>query len=164
MPDVYVGLGSNHEPGEHLRRAVARLAERVGTVACSGVYRGAAVGAPAPDYYNLAVRFATSLGGTALRSVLDELEDAAGRERGQRTLVSLDLDLLLYGVRVDPVLGVPRGDVLRRAFVLAPLAELAPTARHPITGEALGAVWSALAVRRPALVRVGTIDAPSRWD
>lgn len=161
MPDVYVGLGSNHEPGENLRRAVARLAERFGAVTCSAVYRAAAVGEPAPDYYNLVAHLATSLEAAALGNDLKQIEAAAGRDRSAPTVVGLDLDLLLYGARVDPKLRVPRTDVLRHAFVLVPLAEIAPQLTHPVTGQSMRAARGGLTAT--GLVRVGTIDAP-HWD
>ena len=61
----------------------------------------------------------------------------------------LDLDLLLYGSLVDPELRVPRHDVLRYAFVLRPLSELAPRLVHPVTGRTLRAEWQAATGRGP---------------
>jgi 2-amino-4-hydroxy-6-hydroxymethyldihydropteridine diphosphokinase len=153
MPDVYVGLGSNREPDQHLRSAVAGLQEIFGTVRCSCLYRSPAFGDPAPDYCNLAATFATNVGSAALVDVLAGLERAAGRQRAPHALVSLDVDLLMYGSRVDARLRLPRADVLRRAYVLAPLAELAPDVRHPVTGVRIGAAWNELASARPAVQR-----------
>lgn len=157
MPEVYVGLASNHEPGTHLQRAVAALTERFGVVRCSAVYRSAAAGPPAPHYWNLAATFVAACDPASLAAALRELEHAAGRRRDDPALVTLDLDLLLYGCRVDPVLRVPRSDVLRRPFVLLPLAELAPALVHPVTGARLAGAAAAL---RPhaALARLSAFD------
>ena len=70
----------------------------------------------------------------------------------------LDLDLLLYGRRVDPGRCLPHADVLRRAFVLAPLAELAPRLEHPLTGQPYAHAWKVLAARGACgVTRVGTL-------
>ena len=111
-----------------MRAAVAALERAFGTLRCSTVYRSVAVGASAPDYLNLAVAFDCRLGADAVKSALIETEAALGRTReGPRSsLCAIDLDLLIHGRRVDAQRRLPHPDVLRRAFVLAPLAELAP--------------------------------------
>jgi 2-amino-4-hydroxy-6-hydroxymethyldihydropteridine diphosphokinase len=156
MPEAYVGAGSNIDPERRLQAAVAALEQRFGAVRCSGVYRSRAVGTPAADYLNLVVRFTTDLPPDELKLVLRELETAAGRARlpaGARDC-PLDLDLLVYGRRVDAQRRLPHDDVLRRAFVLAPLAELAPGLAHPVTGESIAAAWAALERRGPVPRRV----------
>ena len=159
MPEVYVGLGSNLEPRTHLRLAVKRLTEQFGAVRCSAVYSSPAAGDPAPDYWNLAAGFSTSIAHSTLVAFLAELERGAGRVRSPGAQVTLDADLLLYGRRVDAKLRVPRADVLRRPFVLAPLAELAPQLDHPVTGVRIGAAWRALERTRPTLERRGALSA-----
>ena len=155
MPDVYVGLGSNVDAEQQLRRAVAGLEKRFGPVRRSSVYVSPATGVPAPDYLNLVVAFSTQVTLSEVREALASLESSAGRIRGSPAdgACRLDLDLLLYGRRVDPEARVPRADIRRHSYVLAPLAELAPELLHPVTGEALGAAWraqSSRAVRRLA--------------
>ena len=71
---------------------------------------------------------------------------------------SLDLDLLLYGERVDPVQRLPRDDVLKYPFALAPLAELAAGLIHPVTGGAIGEAWRSMAEARPPLQRLDEAD------
>ena len=145
MPEAYVGLASNVDAERQLRRAVAGLEKRFGPARRSSVYSSAATGVPAPDYLNLVVAFATHFALGEVREFLAALESSAGRVRGTRAAgaCQLDLDLLLYGRRVDPEARVPRGDIRRHPYVLAPLAELAPELLHPVTGEALGAAWRA---------------------
>ena len=135
MPEVFIGAGSNSDPERRLRGALAELTRRFGPVRSSSVYRSAAVGVPAAGYSNLAVAFSTELSVDALRDELRAIEALAGRSRADPAVCELDLDLLLYGRRVDAVQRLPRPGLLTRPFVLVPLAELAPELAHPVTGE-----------------------------
>lgn len=161
MPDAYVGVGSNHDAERHLTEAWTALRERFPAARCSALYRSAAVGAPAPDYLNMVVGFATELGPDALKRELRALEARAGRSRSEPrgALCALDLDLLLYGCRVDAERGLPHRDVLSRAFVLAPLAELAPRLEHPLTGQPYAQAWKRLAAQEPGITRAGALRA-----
>ena len=66
----------------------------------------------------------------------------------------LDLDLLLYGSMVDPDRKLPRPDILRYAFVLGPLAELAPALVHPVTGQAFNGAWQEMSLIKQPLRRL----------
>jgi 2-amino-4-hydroxy-6-hydroxymethyldihydropteridine diphosphokinase len=156
MPDVYVGLGSNLDPQRHLNEAIGGLEQRFGPIRRSAVYRSPAHGRTAADYWNLVAGWTAACGVAALQIALEELESAAGRVRPS-SACSLDLDLLVYGRRVEARLRVPRDDVLRRAYVLGPLAELAPELRHPVTGAQVGRAWQAL-VKDAALLRLGHLE------
>jgi 2-amino-4-hydroxy-6-hydroxymethyldihydropteridine diphosphokinase len=147
MPDVYVGLGSNADAERRIAAALADLRARFGTVRCSSLYRSADAAGGALDYLNAAAAFASGEPLATVRAVLAGLEGAAGRIRPNApgAPCPLDLDLLLYGDAVDGEARLPRADVLARAFVLAPLAELAPRLRHPVTGEAFAAAWERVA-------------------
>jgi 2-amino-4-hydroxy-6-hydroxymethyldihydropteridine diphosphokinase len=155
---AYVALGSNLGAREqHLFSALAALRATPGirSVAVSHLYETRPVG-PGPQgcYLNAVARLETTLAPRALLERLLAIERVEGRERGpQRDLPrSLDLDLLLYGdLCVDePGLVVPHPRLHERAFVLEPLSELAPAARHP----GLGARFDLLAaqVRNPSAV------------
>lgn len=161
MTAVYVGAGSNSAAVEQLRAALAALERAFGTVRCSAVYRSVAVGAPAPDYLNLALAFDSPLGADAVKSALIEIEAALGRTReGPRSsLCAIDLDLSIHGRRVDAQRRLPHPDVLRRAFVLAPLAELAPDLAHPVTGEPLESARRRLAATLPRIENLGRLEA-----
>lgn len=159
MPDVYVGLASNVEPAAHLTRAVAALARQFAPIACSSVYRSPALGGSGRDYWNMVARFATDAAIDDVRASFARIESAEGRDRSHADRCTLDLDLLLYGRRVDAERRLPRADILRRPFVLAPLAELAPTLGHPVTGEALIDCWQRVAASRPALTHLGPLPS-----
>jgi 2-amino-4-hydroxy-6-hydroxymethyldihydropteridine diphosphokinase len=160
---VYVAAGSNVSPVVNLRAAVAALARAFGQLRCSSVYRSAAVGPAAPDYLNMAIGFSTELGSEAVKRALEAIEAEAGRSRfGARPIeVTLDLDLALHGRRVDAARRLPHEDVLRRGFVLGPIAELAPGLVHPLTGEPLGSAWERLGRAAAVLLNVGPIETLS---
>jgi 2-amino-4-hydroxy-6-hydroxymethyldihydropteridine diphosphokinase len=140
---AFIGLGANlGDPEAQVRRALAALAELPGTrlLAASSLYRSAPVGVIAqPDFINAVAAAETTLAARALLEALLAAERRFGRRRdfpgAPRTL---DLDLLLYGDRVitEPGLVVPHPRMHERAFVLAPLAEIAPDIAIPGKGRA----------------------------
>jgi 2-amino-4-hydroxy-6-hydroxymethyldihydropteridine diphosphokinase len=134
---AYVALGANLGDAQaavrHAMQALDRLPlSRV--AARSGLYRSAPVArnsgpADGPDYINAVVALDTRLPAPDLLDQLQALEQAAGRERSYPDAPrTLDLDILLYGeARIDsPRLTVPHPRMVQRAFVLVPLAEIAP--------------------------------------
>jgi 2-amino-4-hydroxy-6-hydroxymethyldihydropteridine diphosphokinase len=134
MERVYIGLGSNlAEPREQLRGALKALAALPSSslVAVSSLYISDPLGPPdQPRYNNAVAALDTSLAPLTLLDALQAIEQAQGRERkaerwGPRTL---DLDILLFGDRLldEPRLTVPHYHLHARAFVLYPLAEVAP--------------------------------------
>ena len=142
---VYVSAGSNIEPERHLRAALSEMEEHFGQLSLSSVYRTTAVGFTGDDFLNLVVSFMTSMPVGAVVSELDRIEELAGRRRDARRFTSrtLDLDLLMYADRVvdEPDLKLPRADIMKYAFVLGPLAELAPDLLHPIEGVSMRDLW-----------------------
>jgi 2-amino-4-hydroxy-6-hydroxymethyldihydropteridine diphosphokinase len=145
MPRVYVSIGSNVEREKNIRGALAALRERFGTVTASRVYECPAVGFDGADFYNLVAAFDTDESVEAVHAALAAMETAHGRTRsGPRfSPRTLDLDILLYGdlVRHDSDLDIPRDDIGKYAFVLGPLAEIAPALAHPETGVTLAEMW-----------------------
>ncbi|MGC3987596.1 MAG: 2-amino-4-hydroxy-6-hydroxymethyldihydropteridine diphosphokinase [Pseudorhodoferax sp.] len=134
MPAVtaFVGLGANLGAARaSVLAALEQLAALPATrlVRASSLYRSAPVDAGGPDYINAVAELATELAPLALLDALQALETAAGRERPYRNAPrTLDLDLLLYGdTEIDlPRLQLPHPRMAERAFVLVPLAEIAP--------------------------------------
>jgi 2-amino-4-hydroxy-6-hydroxymethyldihydropteridine diphosphokinase len=144
MPEIFVGAGSNAAPRRSLETAVAELERQFGALRLSSVYRSAAQGVAAADYLNLVVRLTTDCDVDSLLDALRAIETLAGRSRRDPAVVELDLDLLLYGGRVDAKRRLPRPGTFALPFVLGPLAELAPELVHPVTGERCAAAWRAL--------------------
>jgi 2-amino-4-hydroxy-6-hydroxymethyldihydropteridine diphosphokinase len=145
MTAVFVAVGSNVEPRDNLRRALSELSRHY-RLKLSPVYRNKAVGFEGDDFINLVVGFETSDALEQVVARLHEAETVCGRPRDAPKWAprTMDLDLLLYGdlVRDDPGLKLPRGDLIKRAYMLRPMAELAPDFRHPINGKTMLELWS----------------------
>lgn len=138
-----IALGSNLGDSQQILGAALRQLDadaQIEVVACSQLYRTAPVGPPQPDYLNCCALLQTSLTPTALLRRLLAVEAAFGRVRRQRWGPRLlDLDLLLFGDWVidTPTLQVPHPRMHERAFVLVPLAEIAPDWIDPVSGKAI---------------------------
>lgn len=145
MPRVWISIGSNIEPARHVETALAELRELFGNLVVSPVYEAQAVGFDAPPFLNLVVGVETDRPPSELHRLMREIEAHHGRRRTGARFSSrtLDLDLLTYGDRVTDEGGkhLPRDEILGYAFVLAPLADVAPAERHPEVGETYGALW-----------------------
>ena len=129
---VWIALGANlGDAQQSLRDAIAAIGQLPGTTLTqqSSLYRTAPVDSSGPDYINAVVQINTVLTAPALLAALQAIEQAAGRERPYRNAPrTLDLDILLYGnARISsPTLTVPHPRMHERAFVLMPLAQIAP--------------------------------------
>ena len=127
-----VGLGANlGNPQAALAGAMASIAalDGVKLVAQSAFYRSAPIDSSGPDYVNAVVQLQTTLTAPEFLAQLQAIEQGAGRERPYRNAPrTLDLDLLLFGDASiqSPSLTVPHPRMWQRAFVLLPLAEIAP--------------------------------------
>lgn len=155
--DVYVGIGSNIDPGKNLREALAAMAESFGQCRHSCVYQSPPYGFEGDDFLNMVVKFSSHVAPEIVEERLSAIEYSGGRKRNVHKSAprTLDLDLLLYGQMVEPALRLPRDDVLRYPFVLAPLAEIAPGLEHPLTGQPMRAAWASMRTTAARIVRYG---------
>ena len=129
---AYIALGANLGDAKRtMQQAIADIAKLPDTVLfkASSLYQTAPIDSAGPDYINAVVQVLTSLGPYHLLKQLQNLEQIAGRVRPYTNAPrTLDLDLLLYGSAqiTSPTLTVPHPRMLQRAFVLQPLAQIAP--------------------------------------
>ncbi len=158
MAQVYLGLGSNIEPLANLELGVAELRRRFGGLELSPVYSGPAIGFESDDFLNMVVGLRTDMAPEAILEEIEDIHRLARRERDEAKLGprTLDVDLLLYDdlVADTPGCGLPRRDVLEYAFVLRPLAELAPELIHPATGRTMREHWAEFDAASQPLTRV----------
>lgn len=149
MPRIYIGIGSNIEAEKNIRIAVAALRQHYGDLLISTVYESAAVGFSGNNFLNLVIGCDTQEDVHQVAEKLHEIENAHGRDRSAPKFSSrtLDLDILLYDDLIidEPGLQLPREEITENAFVLWPLAELAPDYKHPVLGTTLAELWAAYA-------------------
>lgn len=148
MQTAYLGLGSNrrrtHHIGAGIRALHARFASAEHPIRVARVFESAAIGFDGHDFYNTVVAIETDVSVADLVAACKTIE----REHGHPSSApkysprTLDIDVLLYADLVceQPIV-LPRTEVLENAFVLWPLAELAPTFVHPVQGQTFAQLW-----------------------
>lgn len=145
MAVIYISVGSNIDRKKNLRAALAALRARFDHVRTSPVYESVAVGFDGKNFYNLVVEAHTDLTPDQVVQTLRATEDAQLRDRTQPKFSprTLDLDLLLYDDLVvqQPEFQLPRDEIVKYAFVLAPLADLVPQVLHPTLKQTFAELW-----------------------
>jgi 2-amino-4-hydroxy-6-hydroxymethyldihydropteridine diphosphokinase len=145
MSDAYVAIGSNINPLENVAKAAAELNRVFPNARFSSWYRNAAVGFEGDDFVNGVVGFTTGLPLPTVIEHLHAIEALCGRPRDAPRWAprAMDLDVLLFDDLVcsEPTLKLPRPDLLKRPYMLGPLAEIAPEVVHPTAGLTIGELW-----------------------
>ena len=143
---VFVAAGSNVEPEKNLERACTQIRRIWPDAHFSRAWRNAAVGFEGPDFINLVVGFSAA---QPLHSVIEKLrgiETNCGRPRYAPKWASrtMDLDVLLFGDLVEKTTDytLPRPDLLKRPYMLGPLAEIAPDFVHPTVQKTIAELWA----------------------
>lgn len=141
---VFLGLGSNVERETHLSVGLKMLEENLKNIECSPVFESASVDGSGPAFFNLVLSADTDLPIENLITWIKEIERAHGRRIFTlKNMITLDIDLLLYDNLVGTFFGVelPRTEIVERAYVLYPLALLAPSQIHPKNGISFSEIW-----------------------
>jgi len=146
MPKAFLSIGSNIDPQRHIPAALKDLTTLFGPLEVSSTYESEAVGFEGPLFHNLVAAFHSHLSAETVAEHLRAVEERHGRTRESQKFSSrtLDIDLILWGDETFSRgrLQIPRAETIRYAFVLEPLAELAPNLEHPGTGKTYAALWS----------------------
>ena len=161
---AFIGFGSNlGDRHAHLLAARERLCTTAGIncIAVSSLYESQPCGGPSGQglYLNAVMEVATLLDPFALLQLLQSIEKEHGRVRSERwSARTLDLDLLLYGdlILATAILTLPHPRLHERAFVLLPVAELAPALLHPVYGRTILQLSEGIDLS-------GTWQAKQRW-
>ena len=145
MPTGFISIGSNIDKEIHIPSSLNALKKQFGSIVLSSLYETEAVGFEGDNFYNLIVQFDSSLDAKMVAKILRQIELDHGRTRDSRKYAArtLDLDLVLYGELIisDGRLQIPRDEIERYAFVLEPLAEIAPDYLHPISHISYAQLW-----------------------
>ena len=143
MSLVHLNIGSNQNRRSNIRLAIQSLEQCFSDIALSSLFESPSAGFNGNDFYNIGVNITTLKTSHEVFYILRDIENSLGRDRSLPKFSSriIDLDLVLYGGIIDDSLNVPRKDILKYAFVLAPLAELNPEAIHPLEGTSYQNLW-----------------------
>ena len=145
MARVFVSLGSNMNREHYIISGLDALQADFGELQLSSVYESESVGFDGDSFLNMVAVFLTELSVGELSAALKAIEDRNGRSRQGPKFSgrTLDIDILTYDGLIGDIDGVqlPRDEITRNAFVLWPLAELAPKERHPVLADSYQQLW-----------------------
>lgn len=155
---VYLGIGSNIAPADSIASGLQALRDEFGALQASSVYESDSVGFDGPRFWNLVVALDADLGLFDLQDRLRAIEYLHGRPENamRNSSRALDIDILLYGDYCGfyEHIELPRPEIHYNAFVLRPLAELAPNRALPNINISLGELWQRFDQAKQPLVRI----------
>jgi 2-amino-4-hydroxy-6-hydroxymethyldihydropteridine diphosphokinase len=145
MAHGYISVGSNIDKRKYIKASLVALRQCFGQLLVSSVYESESVGFLGDSFYNCVVGFSSDLDVKDVAKQLRQIEIDNGRVRGCKKFSArtLDLDLLLYDDLIITADGlqIPRDEIEKYAFVLEPLAEIAPMLEHPISHISYADMW-----------------------
>ncbi len=143
MANIHINIGSNQNREKNIATAIDMLRFNFTDIEISDVYESPAEGFKGDDFYNVGINATTNLSVYDTSSALKTIEDKIGRDREQPKFSSreIDLDLVLYDDVIDQEANLPRDDILKYAFVLAPLTQLNADLIHPVEQQTYQALW-----------------------
>ena len=143
MAKIHINIGSNQNREANIASAIDYLRLNFTNVKISDIFESPAEGFEGDNFYNMGVNATTKLSVEDVNAVLKNIEKTFGRDRTQPKFSSrlIDLDLVIYDDLVDLNANLPRDDILKYAFVLAPLAQLSGDEIHPLTKQTYQQLW-----------------------
>jgi 2-amino-4-hydroxy-6-hydroxymethyldihydropteridine diphosphokinase len=144
VSQIYISVGSNIDKQRYISNALNALETTFNEVSISSIYESEAVGFKGTNFYNLVVGAQTSLSLEQVVEALKRIEQDNDRVRSAAKFSprTLDLDLLTYDdIIAEQPAQIPRDEITKNAFVLWPLAEIAPTERHPVSQLSYQQLW-----------------------
>jgi 2-amino-4-hydroxy-6-hydroxymethyldihydropteridine diphosphokinase len=143
MNFLHLNIGSNKNRRINIRLALNKLKSNFTDITVSSIFESPAEGFVGSNFYNVGVNAKTKNNIYEVVDILHDIENLLGRDRSLPKFSSriIDLDLVLFNDAIDEDLKVPRRDILKYAFVLAPVAELNPEDIHPQKGISFLNLW-----------------------
>ncbi len=144
MARLYISLGSNVDRQHHVTAGLNALETLFGSLTLSSLFASKAVGFDGAEFYNMVIGASTELNITEVATALRDIEFANGRQVDAKKYSprTLDLDLLLFDdLILEHPAQIPRAEITENAFVLWPLAEVAPELEHPILKQSYQQLW-----------------------
>ena len=145
MPTIFVSIGSNLEPRKHIVMALEALHKRFGELQLSPVYETKAIGFNGQAFLNLVISLESDEPPDKVKKVFKEIEANLGRVKRENSFSPrrIDLDIILYGNAIihQPKLELPSKEIDKYAFVLEPLAALAPEMLYPGRDLSFSRMW-----------------------
>ena len=143
MSLLHLNIGSNQDRRKNIRLALDQLQPFFTKITISSIFESPSEGFEGSDFYNVGVNVETNKNASEVLDILHKIEDSLGRNRVAPKFSSriIDLDLVIYDDMIDEKINVPRKDILKYAFVLAPLLELNPDGIHPEKGVSYLNLW-----------------------
>jgi 2-amino-4-hydroxy-6-hydroxymethyldihydropteridine diphosphokinase len=157
MARLYISLGSNVERQYYVNKGLTALEALLGELTLSSLFASKAVGFDGAEFYNMVIGATTGLTIEEVAKALRDIEFANGRQRDAKKYSprTLDLDLLLFDDFIlDTPAQIPRAEITENAFVLWPLAEVAPDLKHPILKQSYQQLWQAYDKKQQQLTTV----------
>lgn len=145
MAQIYISLGSNVNKEHYISQALKTLTSYFPHLEHSSVFESEAVGFTGSNFYNSVVGAQTEMPLEQLCQLLKNIEQQNGRTANDKKFSprTLDLDLLFYDdIVCDSPAQLPRDEITKNAFVLQPLAEIAPNFYHPVAEQTIAQLWS----------------------
>jgi len=160
MSLVHLNIGSNQNRRTNIRLAVESLELHFSDIVLSSLFESPSEGFKGNDFYNVGMNITTLKTTNEVVDILRDIENSLGRDRSLPKFSSriIDLDLVLYGGIIEETLNVPRKDILKYAFVLAPLAELNPEEIHPLEGTSYQSLWKTFQTEQDFILRQYNIE------
>ena len=133
MSQLHLNIGSNQDRRKNIRLALGSLESSFTEITISSLFESPSEGFIGSNFYNIGVNVETDKNINDVVNILHDIENTLGRDRNLPKFSSriIDLDLVLYDDEINDKLNIPRRDILKYAFVLAPLSELNPDDIHP---------------------------------
>jgi len=144
MARLYISLGSNVDRQHYVNAGLTALETLLGELTLSSLFASKAVGFDGAEFYNMVIGATTELTIEQVAKALRDIEFTNGRQMNAKKYSprTLDLDLLLFDELVlDSPAQIPRAEITENAFVLWPLAEIAPELKHPILNKSYQQLW-----------------------